>query len=333
MKYLPVFLLLFLTACESLVNTIPEGQLPLGEPQLTMFCYISPQDTVIRAKVSMSNPAFGVYNSNGQSYYIENGDTIRTDRPLTTATVTISDGEATARLSYQKLNEVYELSTKDFPVRAGGTYTLTVSEGGKTARATCTIPMRQVPIKSFRLDSTETDNSFGNVGKNGKKLAIDFTWDDPTGEPNYYRVNVYEVLDVPSFIYNPADTTFTETRRIVTNYFRIDRQNFRSTFQNDKNIDGTTFSSPLFEHPSSLDNYNTILTVNGKVTKPSRGPERIGVYLLLNNTDQPYFDFHRSLERYQNDNPFTEPSLLYTNVEGGLGAFGGYNQTVKEIKF
>lgn len=334
MKYLliciSVLAVAWLAGCESLVNTIPEDKLPQGDPLITMFCYISPQDTVIRAKVGMSNPAFGVHYSNGKSFHFVDGDTVFTGQPLTTAQVSISDGEATARLRYQAPSQVFELSVKEFPIRAGRTYTLTVTDGAKSARATCTVPARSVPVKGYTLDSIET-NRFGN---DSKVLEVDFTWDDPAGEVNFYRVDAYEVIDAPLLNFNPADSSVTETRRTFTNFFRIDRNNFRSVYQSDKNIDGTTFSSPVFQNNSlGLANYSTLITINGRAILPKRGPERVGVFLKLFNTDQPYFDFHRSLEAYQNDNPFTEPSLLYTNVQGGLGVFASYNQSVRVIKF
>jgi hypothetical protein len=47
------------------------------------------------------------------------------------------------------------------------------------------------------------------------------------------------------------------------------------------------------------------------------------IYLL--STDKPYYDFHRSAENISlGDGPFTEPTLLYSNVSGGLGIFASY---------
>jgi hypothetical protein len=47
------------------------------------------------------------------------------------------------------------------------------------------------------------------------------------------------------------------------------------------------------------------------------------VYLL--STDKPYYDFHKSAENFSlGDGPFTEPTLLYSNVSGGLGIFASY---------
>lgn len=328
MRQLIFFLLLVLTSCESLVSTLPEDKLPQGDPQITMFCYISPQDTVIRAKVSRSSLAFGEYYTNGQTYFLENGDTIRTNQPLTTATVTISDGQTTANLQYQKLNQVFDLSTSQFSIRAGQTYTLTVTEGGQKAQATCTVPKKQVTVKSYTLDSIIATR-FGNTQR---VFTTNFTWDDPAGEANYYRVNVYEVIDAPNFKFNQADKKYYEYRQTFVNNYRIERNNFRSAFQNDKNLDGTTFASPQFESYSSLVNYGGGITVDGKPILPSRPAERVGIFLQIMNVDVPYYEFHRSLEDYNGDNPFTEPSLIYTNVKGGLGVFASYNRSTKVIK-
>ncbi len=328
MRYTFCLLLLVLISCESLVNTIPEDKLPQGDPQITMFCYISPQDTVIRAKVSRSSPAFGEYITNGQSYFLDNGDTIRTNQPLATATVSISDGQTTVNLPYQEFNQTFEIPVSQFSIRAGQTYTMTVTEGGQKAQATCTVPKNQVPVQSYTLDSMIANRA----GSTRMVYVTNFTWDDPAGAANYYRVNAYEVIDAPDFRLNEADKKYYEYRQTYINNYRVDRNNFRSIFQNDKNLDGTTFSSPQFESYTSLSNYNRIITVDGKPVFPSRPAERVGILLEVMNVDVPYYEFHRSLENYNGDNPFTEPSLIYTNVRGGLGVFASYNRSVKVIK-
>jgi hypothetical protein len=47
------------------------------------------------------------------------------------------------------------------------------------------------------------------------------------------------------------------------------------------------------------------------------------VYLL--NTEKSYYLYHRSLENYnEGDNPFTEPTPVYSNIKGGFGIFTSY---------
>ncbi|MBU1820223.1 MAG: DUF4249 family protein, partial [Bacteroidetes bacterium] len=55
---LMLLVLLGLVSCETLVNTIPESKLPKTESQLTLFSFISPQDSVIRVRVGQTRPIF-----------------------------------------------------------------------------------------------------------------------------------------------------------------------------------------------------------------------------------------------------------------------------------
>lgn len=48
------------------------------------------------------------------------------------------------------------------------------------------------------------------------------------------------------------------------------------------------------------------------------------IYLL--NIDVEYYKYQHSLDNYSYDNPFSEPSPLYTNIKGGLGIFGAYQK-------
>lgn len=42
------------------------------------------------------------------------------------------------------------------------------------------------------------------------------------------------------------------------------------------------------------------------------------------NCDKNYFNYHQSLSNYNEIPFFTEPTLIYSNIEGGLGVFGSY---------
>ena len=331
MKYLPCLLLLVLTSCETLVNTIPEDKLPKTESQLTMFCFISPQDTVIRVNVNESKPLFSEYDLNSVEYYVVNGDTIRSGDVVYRATVTISDGKNKATIPYRKDNRYFSLPASQFPIRAGQTYTLTVTDGKRTAQATCTVPINSVPIKKYNLDTAIVTN----FSRKDTVLVTSFAWDDPAGQADYYRVRVYEEQEVPFFNFNPTTKTYVENRERIQ-FFFYSRQNDegRTGLVNDINLDGTTLSSGQFEKTFNNSFYfsYSFPVVDGKRLIPSRGVESLGVFLLLNHTDFAYYEFHRSLERFSGDNPFVEPSLIYTNVKGGFGVFAGFNQSVKVIK-
>lgn len=320
-----------LVSCETLVNTIPEDKLPKADSQLTMFCFLSPQDTIIRVKVSQTSPLFSEYTYGGVAYFVVNGDTTRTGDALPKATVTISDGAIKATLPFQPEGQFYAIPVSRFPIKAGKTYSLTVTDGARTAQASCTIPPEAVPIKKISLDTFMVSN-FGN---RDTILVTSFTWDDQAGKANYYRVRAYEDVEIPTFTFDPKDKKYTEGRARVQLYFSSRRDAGRSDLLNDTNLDGKTFSSVQFERRISTNAniyYYPLPIVDNKPLVPERGPVSLGIYLLLNTTDKSYYEYHRSLRQARIDNPFTEPSLVYTNVKGGLGVFAGYNQSIRIIK-
>jgi hypothetical protein len=54
--------------------------------------------------------------------------------------------------------------------------------------------------------------------------------------------------------------------------------------------------------------------------------------VFLYNCSQSYYNFYKSLNNYSGNNPFSEPSLIYSNVTGGLGCFGAYTKSVLRSK-
>lgn len=327
MKKHLVFFLFVLTSCETLVNTVPASELPNQESQLTLFSYISPQDTVIRVRVSQTSPLFGeVPFASRNTFVVMNGDTMYGNvDSYEKATVTISNGQVSATLPYDTENELYALPASKFPIKAGGTYTLTATDGKRTASASCTVPEEQVSIKKYSLDMT-ISVFFGN---RDTTVTISFLWDDLPGKTNYYRVNAYELIEYSTVRVDTSELYTVESRKSATSYFNWRGNNTQSVYQSDMNLDGTTFSSPKGRKSvDNLANYGQ----DANSVKPSRKAESKGIYLQLLNTDVHYYEFHNSFRQQRGDTPFTEPSLVYTNVKGGLGVFAAYNQSVKIIK-
>ncbi|WP_373331262.1 DUF4249 domain-containing protein [Salmonirosea aquatica] len=316
-----------LISCETLVNTIPADKLPQTESQLTLFGFISPQDTVIRIKVGQTRPVFGEPTSGSTDFFVMEGDTlVWVGDALPTASVTISDGQATATLPFQASERLYAIPVSQFPIQAGKTYTLTVTDGTRTAQATCTIPLRQVAVKNYSLDTVIT-SSFGN---RDSTLTLNFTWDDLRGQEDYYRIRAYELFEYSVVRVDTNELFLVESRRSATSYFNWTGTDSRSVFQSDANLDGTTFSSP--QGRKKLENPTMYSNLGGSAVKPQRGPESKGIFIQLLHTDVHYYQYHRSVQRSRGDNPFMEPSLVYTNVVGGLGVFAGYNRSVTTIK-
>ncbi|MBD0254725.1 MAG: DUF4249 family protein, partial [Cytophagales bacterium] len=80
-------------------------------------------------------------------------------------------------------------------------------------------------------------------------------------------------------------------------------------------LDGAQFSSPETSFPVVRDYHDSVT-----------------LYAYLLHTDRAYFEYHRTLRANADSNPFAEPVLLYSNVEGGLGVFAAFNRTTLEVK-
>jgi hypothetical protein len=60
--------------------------------------------------------------------------------------------------------------------------------------------------------------------------------------------------------------------------------------------------------------------------------ERPKVYLILSAITKDHYEYGKALENYDPGNPFSEPSPLPNNIEGGLGIFTLSNSQLVEVK-
>jgi len=80
-------------------------------------------------------------------------------------------------------------------------------------------------------------------------------------------------------------------------------------YYTDKDADGTTLSR-------RAETYSYYYPEGG--IEPS-----FRIYLL--NVNKDYYLYHRSIQNITYGDPFSEPSMVYTNFENGLGCFGAFN--------
>ena len=55
------------------------------------------------------------------------------------------------------------------------------------------------------------------------------------------------------------------------------------------------------------------------------------VWVSLSLTDENYYKYAQSVYDFQNENPFSEPTPVYSNIKGGLGVFAGINSRIKAV--
>lgn len=214
-------------------------------------------------------------------------------KPITNAQVTLSNGTQSVTVPHQKDGN-YTIKSTQFLVEAGKTYTLTVSQGstGRQVTASCKIPAS--------LNNTLSAEITNNSQPENSPYTCRLIWKDNPNETNFYRTLGYTMGYDYIMNTNPMrkDTIYSKV-------FELD------LVQKDTDKQGLNFS------------------VRGNIGVSFGFEDIIDRYLfLLLNTDENYFKYTQTLETasYSGDNPFSEPSPVYSNVEGGLGIFAGFQQ-------
>ena len=105
----------------------------------------------------------------------------------------------------------------------------------------------------------------------------------------------------------------------------------------DNFINGLTFDD-IIRNGEIESCYND--DANADTTKPSLNFEECGMFKLgdtvivkFSAIDKDHFDFWRTIENeYQNSgSPFSSPTIIQGNIDGGLGIWGGYGSMTKTI--
>lgn len=168
--FLPIFFLTF-TSCEQDANV----DVPAVDPELVINCFITPQDTVLRANISMSTPVFGATTNSG---------------PITDATVTLYGNSSSVVLNYNANTDSYEAMSGSFAILAGNEYHIVVSvPSGLIADAYTTVPSAVVNFTSSMSDTITNQDQWGYEGQ----ARITYSLSDPAGEQNFYRLVPYHV--------------------------------------------------------------------------------------------------------------------------------------------
>ncbi len=215
---------------------------------------------------------------------------------ITDALVTVNNGETTDTLSLSFDPYVFpfvQYRGSKFKGEVGKTYVLTVEADSQYITAVTTLTTA-VPIDSIWFEPINKDlDSLGLIHAN---------FLDPKEELNYYRIfSKTEGRD--SFFVHPWYSIFDDRQ-----FSLIDTIEFR-----------------LFHGSNGLDS----------IEDPYRSLFKIGekVKIRFCTMDYDHFKFWESYQQVAGGggNPFAAPTEIKTNIEGGLGVWGGYGVT--EIEY
>lgn len=204
-------------------------------------------------------------------------------------TVTISGNGQTDTLLYNTEWSTYELSTDDFPLNAGVEYSLRVqAPNGETARAKTIIPTQKAIIADKSVSFTSSVDQYNNIVET---YRYRITLNDISANEEFYRIMYYNDYFIPD----------------VPDEFNV-ASNMGELFVSDNNlVDGKIYTD------NEVKFYGTSANISAR-------------YAYVIHGSEEYYRFHKSLSNYGYDNPFAEPTIVFSNVENGLGVFAGFNQ-------
>jgi hypothetical protein len=108
-------------------------------------------------------------------------------------------------------------------------------------------------------------------------------------------------------------------------YFRVEAFSRYDGSDEVMYVDGEYFSDENAANGSVNNRFSTY-SMDGK------GEKKPEVYLILSAITKDHYEYGKALENYDPKNPFSEPTPLPNNVEGGLGIFTLSNSQIVRIK-
>jgi len=205
--------------------------------------------------------------------------------------VKISSAQGTAQSIFNQNTGYYELKTNTYPIIPGQVYKITVTTiNGEVATAETQVPMTTVPINSVTLETIPEPYQTSD--------RIKAFFKDEANSINYYQIAASHC-----FVYTGQTDTIATDTQINELYSDLNH-----------NGESSSLDGRFYQRYDSTAYYST---------------EHYDVYLY--NCSESYYNFYKSLKNYSGSGisfpPPAEPTLMYTNVNGGFGCFGAYTRS------
>jgi hypothetical protein len=208
------------------------------------------------------------------------------------AEVKISMNGTSATIPFISDSLGYQLATNFFAIKEGEKYTLEVNipDGRKLSSETI-VPSKKPEGVTYKITRTVNDSNLYFIDV---KYDVDITWKDIVGEKNNYRTLIYSLN---SNKYSSDTTTIL----------------FSEAFTSDNIGDGLLLKASTQIYAG----YSTD-SISGEI------PIYAGAIAYLISGNDDYINYHKDLQRFQDLNPFSEPTINFSNIKGGIGCFGAY---------
>jgi hypothetical protein len=238
MKYLIQFISLVILFSGCVKDA--KVKIPKQNPFIVTHCYISPTDSIIVAKVYLSQPLYQTANANN-------------DQPVTNGKVEIQSNTQTKQLLYNSTLKQYQLKASEFNILPNSTYTLYISlPNGNNTSATTSIPAGYLAPTKLYLDSIIQQGGWYQHRANLEFL-------DPPNEKNYYAITWgYKELKNTDTILSEVNNSF----KLLVNDSRFNGALNKETFNIYPSFDTTFLSYRIYFLNTSYDYYEYFNSVN-----------------------------------------------------------------------
>lgn len=277
---------------ESERKLVVEGSIEPGQPPFVILTktigYFAPTDVNTFQGLFVRNAIVTVSNGTNTVQLTELCSSQLPDSVLSSLAILIGTSEENLK-SFDYC--IYSTLNTSIFGEVGKTYSLTVEADGEYLTSTTTIP-QPIPMNYYYY---KDQPGFSNYG---------YLWFNQTDPPEYgnaYRIYTQRKGKDERFI--PADGSVWDDQLI--NGLTFDAFIFRGSEPNSTNPEDTGENSEYYLQGDT-------------------------VYIKFCTIDMPHYDFWQTYETaaFSSGNPFSAPTTIRTNIEGGgLGVWGGYGTT------
>jgi hypothetical protein len=271
------------------VEMVTDIDFPDQDPKVVVYSFISPSDTAAMVMLTWSVP---IGSARGETDI----------RFITDAQVRLkNENGQQALLAYDPSRKIYSISGSLFPIEADKHYHLEADvPGQELVTASCFVPEANTSLQYEKTDTL--------TGGWSDRMVVEFSFTDPPGiQQRYYAPSAWRLVDR----YSEYGMDTEPARQEMYNIYG-------GKYVSNKNKEGQTFL---------IRSESYIYRDDSWAGDPQPEPQHKGIILLLLTTDEHYYRFHKDLESYSPDNFFTEATLVYSNIKGGLGVFAGLNRS------
>lgn len=300
-------LLLILFGCEQTVFINQNGY----EPRVAVESDIA-ADSLPKIYLTETQNYYGYVDFQKPAKYIENAKVLLIHNG-TTDELSLTEGKTDTMFYYTGNGTMDTVYTKrkyylgHTPCKKGETYQLNISHNGKEITS-------ELTVTNFTFTPLQAEQKIEQINYPGGSYEdrfLEVRIQDPAGLGAYYRSKIsYSYMDYIQ-IYDPNTGQYSldSVMRYRTEISQI---------VNDEVNDGGTIKMRSYPsiYPMGMEDTGYV-AINIQVE-------------CLDNATGKYFESIFS-QQISNGDPFTEPTLLYSNIKNGVGFFGAYQIADKSV--